>query len=99
MKSSYSRPSGSQVGNTGSIPVARSNSSVIRKFNFRQFGQSRNTVAGTRPEVTTADVVQTVCPKAVTVKMTTANSEKIRICLIGVTQFGILSRFVPGSVN
>ena len=50
-----------------------------------QSGQSRNTVAVTRPEVATASALASAallvsCPSAVPVKMSTANSRKICIC-------------------
>jgi hypothetical protein len=50
-----------------------------------QSGQSRNTVPGTCPEVATVIALASAalfvsCPNAVPVKMSTANSRKIRIC-------------------
>jgi len=50
-----------------------------------QSGQSRNTTPGTRSDVGPADALAGAalfvpCPNAVSVKMTTANNKKIRIC-------------------
>src|SRR5438874_10351637 len=60
-----------------------------------QSGQSRNTVAGARPEVDTVGALASAalfvsCPSVVTAKMSTANSKNIWICFIRVISLNLV---------